>query len=245
MHERSDNSIEALITRPPEAVTVTDIPLLQEGLVQSAKFLESAAFLEQAMAWGTTEPREAYEAVMARGDEGHPFPELRFAVLTILLRSIERLNGKPAEPAPEVRDLLREVETEMRSSGLVDRARAAEFRSDPGVWLPGASRSNTRLLKPEGCWLIELDGEQLLCVHADSRDPVVAQDAVVAAYDKACREGWRELVVVGAPGVADAIKMPSEFEAEVLGVGITVVEFEMSVGPRPGTGPRPFDGGNA
>lgn len=237
----TDDTIEALIARPPEAITARDIPMLQESLVASAAFLQEAGFYEQAIRWGSDDPHAAHAAVLARDLLGKEpaFPELRHATLTYLTKRMDRLDGKPST---DVRDLYAEVQSEAASNSLLDRARAAEFRADPGRWLPGAYRSTATLLRPNGCWLAERDGETMLCLHADVRDPVGAQDAVVAAYKRACREGYWRVIVVGAPGLAEALRMPTEHELAMCQVDIECVEFEMTVRPRPGTGSAPIGG---
>ncbi|SFM03353.1 hypothetical protein [Methylorubrum salsuginis] len=233
-----DISIEALIASPPEAVTARDIPALQEGLIASAKFLEEAAFYEQAMLWGRTDARAAHAAILARDvpDVEPTFPELRLATLAWLTQIIRREEGAP----PDVRDLMREVEAEQAASRVADKAREAAFRRDPGRWLKDATPLAVPMLRAEGCWIADRDGEVVLCTHASSVCNREAQRSVEAAYTRALRDEYRTVIVVGAPGLGDRVKIPDAMERDLMEVEFEVVEIPAAdlTGPAAPTGGR-------
>jgi hypothetical protein len=229
----TDVSIETLIQGPPEAIKVQDIPMLQKGLIASAKALEEVAFYEQAMGWARTSAREAHEAVLARDVPGEDpaFPELRLATLSWIVRCLEREAEATGQTVHEVRYLAREVEAETAARRLADRAREAAFKADPGRWLPGATRSPVTLFQPGGCWLAERDGEQMLCCHADASRPIEAQRTAVAAFDRACREGYWRVIVIGAPGLSNALWAQTELEVKMWQVEIEAVEIAIDATP--------------
>ncbi len=218
----NDTSIEALLTRPAETISARDIPTLQKGLVTTSRLLEEVAFYEQAMAWGRTDARAAHAAILARDvpDQDPDFPEMRLATLAWLVQMIQR-EEKPVD----VRTLMREVEEKQAASRLIDKAREAAFRADPGRWLEDARPLDVPLLRPDGCWIAARDGEVILCTHASSVCSREAQAAVTRAYDRALRDEYRTVIIVGAPGLADRIELPDAMALDLMEIYFEVVEI--------------------
>ncbi len=233
----TDVNISELVARPASAISARDIPALQEGLIASAKFLEEVAFYEQAMLWGHTDARAAHTAILARDVPGvdPAFPEMRLATLAWLTQIIRREEGAP----PDVRDLMREFEAEQAASRVSDKAREAAFRRDPGRWLSGASALAVPMLRAEGCWIADRDGEVILCTHASSVCNREAQRAVEAAYNRALRDEYRTVFIVGAPGLSDRVRLPDAMERDLMEIEFEIVEIASAdvTGPAP-TGGR-------
>lgn len=233
----TDVNITELVARPASAISAREIEGLQAGLLTTTRILEEVAFYEQAMLWGRTDARAAHTAVLARDVPGvdPAFPEMRLATLVWLAKGIEREEGAQ----PDVRDLMREVEAEQAASRVADKAREAAFRRDPGRWLSGASALAVPLLRAEGCWIADRDGEVVLCTHASSVCGRDAQRAVEAAYDRALRDEYRTVVVVGAPGLGDRLALPDPLERDLMEMYFEVVEIPADdvTGPAP-TGGR-------
>ncbi|MEQ4598979.1 MAG: hypothetical protein ABN488_14545 [Methylobacteriaceae bacterium] len=233
----TDVNISELVARPASAISAREIEGLQAGLLTTTRILEEVAFYEQAMLWGRTDARAAHTAVLARDVPGvdPAFPEMRLATLVWLAKGIEREEGAQ----PDVRDLMREVEAEQAASRVADKAREAAFRRDPGRWLSGASALAVPLLRAEGCWIADRDGEVVLCTHASSVCGRDAQRAVEAAYDRALRDEYRTVFVVGAPGLGDRLALPDPLERDLMEMYFEVVEIPADdvTGPAP-TGGR-------
>ena len=238
----TDFIIEDLIKAPPEAIRARDIPALQEGLIASAKALQEVAFYEQAILWSARNPREAHEAVLARDVPGEDpsFPELRLATLAWIVRRLETVADESGKTVDEILYRTREVEAEQAASRLADKAREAEFRRDPGRWLSGASALAVPLLRAEGCWIADRDGEVVICTHPSSVCGRDAQQAVEAAYTRALRDEYRTVVVVGAPGLGGRIHLPDALERDLMEMHFEVVEIDAAdvTGPAAPTGGR-------
>lgn len=235
---KPDLNIEALLERQPGEMSSRDISTLKDGLLTTTRVLEEVAFYEQAMAWGRTDARAAHAAILARDvpDQEPAFPEMRLATLAWLVQMIQR-EEKPVE----IRDMMREVEQQQAASRLVDRAREAAFRADPGRWLDDARALDVPMLRANGCWIASRDGETLLCVHASSVCNREAQETVTKAYDRALRDDFRTVIIVGAPGLTDRIELPDPMTLDLMEIYFETVEI-------PGadvTGPAPTTGGRA
>lgn len=236
---KPDINISELVARPAATISAREIEGLQAGLLTTTRILEEVAFYEQAMLWGRTDARAAHTAVLARDVPGvdPAFPEMRLATLAFLVQMIQREEGAP----PDVRDLMREVEAEQAASRVADRAREAAFRRDPGRWLTGASALAVPMLRAEGCWIADRDGEVVLCTHASSVCGRDAQQAVEAAYTRALRDEYRTVVVVGAPGLGDRVTIPDALERDLMEMHFEIVEIDAA----DVTGPAPTNGGRA
>ncbi|AMB45057.1 hypothetical protein [Methylobacterium sp. AMS5] len=233
----TDINISELVARPAAAISAREIEGLQAGLLTTTRILEEVAFYEQAVLWGRTDARAAHAAVLARDvpDREPTFPELRLATLAWLAQMIQRSEGAP----PDVRDLMREVEEEQKANRVADKAREAAFRRDPGRWLKDATPFAVPMLRAEGCWIADRDGEVVLCTHASSVCGRDAQQAVEAAYTRALKDEYRTVIIIGAPGLGDRIQLPDALERDLMEIEFVVVEIDAAdvTGPSP-TGGR-------
>lgn len=233
----TDVNISELVARPASAISAREIEGLQASLLTTTRILEEVAFYEQAMLWGRTDARAAHAAILARDVPGvdPAFPEMRLATLAWLTQMVRREDGAP----PDVRDLMREVEAEQKASRIADKAREAAFRRDPGRWLKDAMPLAVPMLRAEGCWIADRDGDIVLCTHASSVCNREAQRAVEAAYTRALRDEYRTVFIIGAPGLADRVRLPDAMERDLMEIEFEVVEIDVAdvTGPAP-TGGR-------
>ncbi|QDI79110.1 hypothetical protein E8E01_01010 [Methylorubrum populi] len=205
--------------------------------------MQEVAFYEQAILWSARNPREAHEAVLARDVPGEDpsFPELRLATLAWIVRRLETVADESGKTVEEILYRTREIEAEQAANRVADKAREAAFRRDPGRWLKDATPLAVPMLRAEGCWIADRDGEVVLCTHASSVCGRDAQQAVEAAYTRALKDEYRTVVIVGAPGLGDRVKIPDAMERDLMEIEFEVVEIPSA----DVTGPAPTNGGRA
>lgn len=214
LHE--DNSITALITRPPEALAPRDISTLQASLLTSAAFIAEFMIYEQASALAMTDTPAAHRMLLDMEEEREIMcPQARYRLMTLFTSWIDAREGR-FEPG----ETHRFDTVQSRAGDLEDRTREAAFRAAPGRYLPGAATSSVRLFKAEGFGLLTYEGREWAWTYA----------AVGMA-----RSDLSELVTfVGERGLAGGILVgPPEVEGEVvLPEGWLFVAIELGNTPR-------------
>lgn len=231
------NSIIDMLARPPETLTPADIKAFRSTVLAGAVMMEECSFYQEVLGWDDV--HAAHAAILARADDlDYMFDNVRTAVLQALVRKMEKREAKAREEAGlEVRDIYAEFAQEVASTIEVDRAREAAFRRDPGEFLAGASNSMVRLFDPAGCWVIEREGYEhpWLVTHAALR---YAQSDLLDVYERACRSGRFDVLVVGAPGLCDRVTMPGDVDFTEIQVEVLEIDLSGLTGPAGNNGGR-------
>lgn len=199
-----DNSITALVTRPPSELQPRDISTLQASLLAGAAYIAEFAIYEEASALAMTDTPAAHRMLLDMEDEREIMcPQARFRLMTLFTSWMDAREGR-FEPG----ETHRFDTVQSRAGDLQDRTREAAFRAAPGRFLPGARTSSIRLLKDDGFGLVSHAGREWAWTYAAAGMARSDLGDLVAFVDDMRLLPLAGGILVGPPEVAEEVTLP-------------------------------------
>jgi hypothetical protein len=207
------DSIAAIIARPPEAIGPREISVLKASLIAGAAVLSEGEIYNRVARLLRSDPHAANDMLLAmdQGDDAFD-PAWMDLRVHLLAAAYTRMKELAAAEAPHVFDTGAE-----KAGGPADQAREAAFRADPGKYLPGATTSAVRLLRPSGFGLVEIDGETFAWTYS-ALGYARSEVAELSAFIADAGQGYRG-VIVGPAGLWSEIDLPQGWKLVAVELG--------------------------
>lgn len=199
------DTISALAARPPENLKAREISHLQAGLLASAAVLAECEVYDIASGLMGRNPHGAHDLLLKMDEFGNA--EFGYPMIRVMLMASAVVRMKEVEAKWDAE----------KAGGPADQAREAAFRADPGKFLPGATTSPIRLLRPSGFGLVEIDGQTWPWTYVS----IDYERSDIAELRTFIAEGGYEPrgIVVGSAELADEVDLPEGWKLAVVELG--------------------------